>query len=195
MSTPRLPDDSGDEAIPAGTYVVNGFTVPFEITVPEGWKSFGWGVVKDNGVESQVFVNFQSPTGVPTDACAWRSTLVDIEPTPEAYAAAMAAQTSTRTTTPVEVTMGDYAGLEFDYGVEPGVDHATCDLERIGLFAINGEPAVSRVHEHPTERETERAIDLNGELAMFAVGQFIDVDPALTAQARAVFDSITFVRE
>ncbi|WP_374976437.1 hypothetical protein ACEYYH_00950 [Microbacterium trichothecenolyticum] len=35
-------------------------------------------------------------------------------------------------------------------------------------------------------------LDLNGEIAMIAVGQFKEVDPALTAEARAVFDSIDF---
>ncbi|WP_461172311.1 hypothetical protein M1D93_15130 [Arthrobacter sp. Z1-9] len=33
---PPLPD-SGD--IDAGTYLVTGFTVPFEVTVPDGWST------------------------------------------------------------------------------------------------------------------------------------------------------------
>jgi hypothetical protein len=190
-----LPENTGDEYLEPGTYLVTGFTVPFEITVPEGWKSFGWGVLKDNGVDWQVFVNFLAPTSVPTDACRWRGTFIDVEPSPEAYVDAMAAQTSSQTTPPVEITVGEYSGYEFDYAVESGVDITTCDEARLCLFADGGMTQCTRTHEHPSERETERAIDLNGELAMIAVGQFIDVDPALTAEARAVFDSITFLTE
>ena len=43
---PEPPAGGDPEDIDAGTYVVTGFTVPFQITVPEGWKTFGWGVMK-----------------------------------------------------------------------------------------------------------------------------------------------------
>jgi hypothetical protein len=172
---------------------VSGFTVPFQMTVPAGWQSFGWGVLKaDEAGEGQVFVNFLSPTAVPTDACRWRGTFVDVDPSPEAYAEAMAAQASTRTTDPVEVAVGEYSGFEFDYAVEDDVDFALCDEQRICLFADGGADTCTRVHGGRDERETERVLDLNGELAMIAVGQFQDVDPMLTAEARAVFDSIEF---
>ena len=38
-------------------------------------------------------------------------------------------------------------------------------------------------------------VDLNGEHAVFTVGEFNTVDPALTAEARAVFDSVAFERD
>src|SRR4029079_1942795 len=43
-----LPEPAPDEVseLDAGTYLVNGFTVPFEITVPAGWMSGGWFVYK-----------------------------------------------------------------------------------------------------------------------------------------------------
>ena len=45
-----------------GTYLVTGFTVPFEITVPDGWESGGWFVFKDpTPEEAEVAVNFQVP--------------------------------------------------------------------------------------------------------------------------------------
>ena len=44
------------------------------------------------------------------------------------------------------------------------------------------------------ERETYRVVDLNGERAVIAVGHCDEsIDPALTKEARAVFDSIVFV--
>ena len=44
------------------------------------------------------------------------------------------------------------------------------------------------------ERETYRAVDLNGERAVIVVGQSDEsINPALTKEARAIFDSIVFV--
>jgi hypothetical protein len=179
------------EPLEPGTYFVTGFTVPFEITVPDGWESFGWGVVRREATEWLVAVNFLDPTHVPTDACKWRGTLEKVDPSPEAFADAMAAQTSTATTPPVEVKVGGYSGLEFDYSIESDVDITECDESHICLWS-EGPDNCSRWAEAVTEHETERVLDLNGELAQFAVGEFKPVDPALTKEARVVFDSIAF---
>jgi hypothetical protein len=160
---------------------VTDYAVPFEITVSAGWESFGWGVLRSNPKEWEVFVNFLQPDRVATDGCAWRGTLVAIDPTPEAYAAAMVAQTSTETTSPVEVTMGDYSGLEFHYSVESDVDITRCTVEHICLFASVGDADCGRVYSAITEHETERIIDLNGQLTLFAFGEFQPVDPAIMA--------------
>ena len=180
---------SGD--LDPGTYRVTGFTVPFELTVPDGWQSFGWGVLKEEAGEWGAFVNFLGPGYVPTDACAWKDTLVPVEPSPAAFATAMAAQSSTETTPPEEIVMGDYSGLEFDYAVENGVDITACGEERLCLYS-DLEDTCSRVYGEKSEHETERVLDLNGELALIAVGEFTSVDPTLTKEARAVFDSIEF---
>ena len=63
----------------------------------------------------------------PTDACAWQGALVEIDPTAEAFVDAMTAQTSTVSTPPVEVVVGDYSGFEFDHAVESDVDITACD--------------------------------------------------------------------
>ena len=62
----------GSPEVVAGTYVADGFGVPFEITIAEdGWSEFdGFALVKaDEG-----FVSFWSPTHVPGDACGWQAT-------------------------------------------------------------------------------------------------------------------------
>ena len=43
------------------------------------------------------------------------------------------------------------------------------------------------------ERETYRVVDLNGQRAVIGVGQLHEpINPELTREARAVFDSIVF---
>ena len=186
---------SGD--LDAGTYLVSGYTVPFEVTVPDGWETTdGANLFKhdpNHPVGGAVFLVFWPGDHVPTDACAWRGALVRVGPTAEAFADAMTAQTSAVSTTPVRVVVGDYSGLEFDHSVESDVDITGCDG---GKFCVHSDRAgeCGRWYSDPGERETYRVVDLDSERAVISVGQFYEsIDPALTDEARAVFDSIEFV--
>jgi hypothetical protein len=181
--------ESGELA--PGTYLVTGFTVPFEITVPDGWESAGWFVSKDISEEAGVAVNFQVSGFVPTDACAWQGAIVEVDPSPEAFAAAMAAQTSTTTTPAAEVTMGGFSGVEFDHTVESDVDILECDERKICLHSDSASNC-ARYHSSVSEHETYRVVDLTGERVVIAVLTRGSIEPALMEEARAVFDSIEF---
>ncbi|MCU1425201.1 MAG: hypothetical protein JWM51_1492 [Microbacteriaceae bacterium] len=181
-----------------GTYIVTDLTVPFEITLPEGWESVGWGAFKEVAGEWGVAVSFQSvghvserPVLIPTNGCAWRDAMVEVEASRKAYVAAMTAQSAMVTTSPVEVTVGDYTGVEFDRSVEDGVDIASCDHALICIWSERRDACAHGLLAVST-RGTERVFDLNGELAVLAVAEFVPVDPALRREARAVFDSILF---
>jgi hypothetical protein len=174
-----------------GTYLVTGFTVPFEITVPDGWESGSWFLYKDVSDEVRVAVNFQEPGYVPTDACAWKGAIVEVDPSTEAFADAMAAQTSTVTTPAVEIMLGEFAGLEFDHSVESDVDIDDCDEGKICLHSDSANNC-ARYHSSVIEQETYRVVDLSGERIVIAVLGSESFDPALTEEARAVFDSIEF---
>ena len=117
-TVPPLPE-SGD--LEAGTYLVSSFTEPFEITVPDGWLSDGGEVLfkddPDHPDELAVAVVFWPTPYVPTDACAWQGNLVEVGPSAEAFVDAMTAQTSTASTPPVEVVVGDYSGFEFNHSI------------------------------------------------------------------------------
>jgi hypothetical protein len=176
-----------------GTYLVTGYPVPFEITVPDGWGSFddGSGVANEGGV---VYVFFYPTPYVPTDACAWQGALVQIDPTAEAFVDAMTAQTSLASTPPIEVMVGDYSGFEFDLSMEGDVESSDCDGDQICIYSASAQDCDGRYYTGVLERETYRVVDLNGERAVIAVGHWDEsVDPALIEEARAVFDSIVFV--
>jgi len=188
--------ESGDLA---GTYLVTDYPVPFEITVPDGWVTYnGAELGKDDPDlpnEWNAFVLFYPVTYVPTDACAWRGALVQIDPTAEAFVDAMAAQASTVSTPAVEVMVGDYAGFEFDHAAESDVDIPNCDY---GTFCVVSDSAQDcNGTQYPTTgmRETYRAVDLNGERAVITVSQSHEsIDPAMIQEGRAIFDSIVFVK-
>ncbi|ALV43763.1 hypothetical protein AU252_05090 [Pseudarthrobacter sulfonivorans] len=184
--------------IDAGTYLVTGYPVPFEITVPEGWETFdGAGLGKDDPDlpdSWNVTVLFWPATHVPTDACAWSGALVQVDPTAEAFVDAMTAQASTVSTTPVKVVAGDYSGFEFDHAVASDVDITDCDGGKFCVYSDSAQDCNSaRVYAREGERETYRVVDLNGERAVIAVGQSDEsINPELTREARAIFDSIVF---
>ena len=187
--------ESGD--LDAGTYLVTGYTVPFEVTVPDGWETGdGANLFKDDPnhpEDGAVFLVLWPGDHVPADACAWRGSLVRAGPTAEEFVDAVTAQTSAASTTPVRVVVGDYSGLEFDHAVESDVDITDCDG---GQFCVHSDRAqeCGRWYSDPGERETYRVVDLDSEFAVITVGQFYEsIDPALTEEARAVFDSIVFV--
>ena len=107
----------------------------------------------------------------------------------------MTAQTSTVSTPPVEVMVGDYSGFEFDHAVESDVDITDCDGGKFCIYSDSAQDCNGRVYATAGERETYRVVDLNGERAVIAVGQSDEsIDPALIEEARAIFDSIEFVR-
>ena len=130
---PYPPPESG--VMDPGTYLATGFPVPFEFTVPDGWETFdGAGVGKDDPDLPDSWnatVLFYPAQYVPTDACAWRGTLVQVDPTAGAFVDAMTAQASTVSTPPGKVVVGDYSGFEFDHAVESDVDITDCDGGRI----------------------------------------------------------------
>ena len=187
---PPLPE--GD--IDPGTYLVTSFQENFEITVPDGWRSDD-GLFKDDPDHPDdygVFVGWWPALYVPRDACAWEGALVKLDPSANAFVDAMTAQTSTASTPPVEVMVGDYSGVEFDHSVEGDVDFKACDRDKFCIHSsISNE--CGRWYSSTAERETYRVVHLNGERAMFWVVQFHEsINPELTREARAVFDSIVF---
>ena len=120
-----LPLDGG---LDAGTYFVTGFTVPFEVTVPDGWRILdGWRLIRDVDGVRTVFLHLPGPHPRPNGRLrSGRHRIPEVEPTIEGFADALAAQTSTTTTAPTEVMVGDYRGLEFDFGVESDIDINDC---------------------------------------------------------------------
>jgi len=180
-------------ALDPGTYLVDTFDVPFNVTVPEGWDILGgWRLIKSVGDEQGVFLTFLNAGYVPADACGWPGTLAQIEPSIEGFADALAVQKSTTTTVPTQISVGDYRALEFDLAVEGDVDIDDCSSAHVCIHSEAS--SCTRWYTSVTERETYRVVDLDGSRAILSVGQYDDeVDAAVMDEAWAVFDSIEFV--
>ncbi|TQJ40735.1 hypothetical protein FBY33_2820 [Arthrobacter sp. SLBN-112] len=184
-TAPPLPDQGGSRTVPplpesgdidAGTYLVPiaGYKEPFEITVPDGWFALdGDSLGKDDPehpAEWAVYLTLWPADYVAKDACAWSGALADVGPSAEAFVDAMAAQTSTASTPPVEVMVGNCSGFEFDHFVQAAEDITACDGGKLCIHSGSAYDC-SRWYLTQDERETYRVIDLNGQRAVIAVGQ------------------------
>jgi hypothetical protein len=177
----------------AGTYVVTGFTVPFEVTLPDHWRILdGWRLIRDVDGVRTVFLTFLNPTHVPQDACGWSAPMPAVAPTVEAFTDALAAQDATTTSPATDVEVGGYRGVEFDIWVDEGVNNNDCSGSHVCIYG-EGSDNCARWYMSVEERETYRVVDLVGDRAVLSVGQYrSEVDPATVKEARAVFDSIVF---
>lgn len=102
--------------------------------------------------------------------------LVQIDPTAEAFVDTMAAQASTVSTPVVEVMVGDYAGLEFDHAAESDIDITNCDDDKLCIYSDSAQDCNGTGYVTVGERETYRAVDLNGERAVFDSIEFVKPD-------------------
>ncbi|MFH8250951.1 hypothetical protein ACH3VR_11340 [Microbacterium sp. B2969] len=176
-----------------GTYVFTEFGVPLQITVPEGWEynPGGWFLSTP-----ETFVKLATAATVPVDACAWSTPLSEVGPSVADLAGAMAATTSTTTTEPTEIEIDGYSGLQFDVAVEEGVVIEDCRDSHICIHSEYRGDCTRFYHEGVGERETYRIVDLDGERALLAVGQWDgQADADEWQEAQAVFHSIRFAAE
>ena len=92
--------------------------------------------------------------------------------------------------------MGDYAGFEFDHATERRRRHHRLRRRQVvHLLGLRRRTATDTQYPNAGVRETYRVVDLNGERAVISVSQSDEsIDPAMIKEARAIFDSIVFVR-
>ncbi len=95
---------------------------------------------------------------------------------------------------PSRADLGDYSGVEFDLAVE-GSRRRSRTARAPRSASTPSRPSCTRWYNSSVaQRETYRVLDLDGERAILAFGEFDDkTQPALVEEAQGVFDSITFV--
>lgn len=186
------PMPARESELEAGTYLVTNFGVPFEITVPGGYDYTPEGGLLRG---SEAFVRFDAPAFVSADACHWTTPLTKVVgPSVQDLAEALSAVASTTTTTPVDIRVDGYRGVEFDLFVKEGIDIDDCRASRMCIHSEVQHDCWRYHHEGRDQRETLRILDLDGQRVVLTVGQWEqDVDPAALAEAREIFDSITFL--
>jgi hypothetical protein len=146
---PPLPE--GNVTI-AGTYRLRplpttdaGLTI--DAAIPAGWHGFGsWAITgprpAEQGAPDGIAVAFVAAEGLRSDPCHWdiagtgaldQPGDIEVGPTVDDLAAALAASTAYESTTPIDVTLGGFEGKQVD--LELPTDISACDVPAGGADA------------------------------------------------------------
>lgn len=190
------PQILGSAPLDAGPVVATGFgaseSVTFRFTVPGGWVGFsGVGVLPATGTEGPdgMGIGFgEVNEGMFSDPCNWAGGEPDVPvgPTVDDLADAFAAQTAYEASTPVDVTVGGYAGKRVD--LQLPTDVAACD---------NGEfyPWVGSLYaQGPDNRWEVSIIEVEGDRIVVIATHFPGTPAEDRAEQQAIIDSIVLER-
>ncbi len=183
-----------DADLDAGTYLFDSFTVPFEITVPDGWTYVDDRVLRKDVGDTEGALRLVRPR----------------HPRPGGRLRVARHARRGRTLGRGIRRRARGAGIDDDDRSHRGdgrrlqrrrvrlrrggdVDIERCSGDKICIHS-EYRSCTRWYNSSVAQRETYRVLDLDGERAILTVGEFDDeTDPALVEEARAVFDSITFV--
>jgi hypothetical protein len=208
--------------IAAGPFVVADTDAPVPVTVEIA--SPGWG--HDSGIDylykdpegvddgsdspeanGALLIAWSWPAGtginVYGDPCNWSfTTPATPATTPDEIAEALTAQAEVEATTPVDVTVGGYAGktvtltVPMTYHQEPDVsrevEFAECDQAIYGFYAAEGMTEPERNAQGPGQIDELWILDVDGAIVILDVSYSPATPAELVEETRAMAESATF---
>jgi hypothetical protein len=216
-AAPSPAESSAWLGIPAGPYVISAGDDPLQATVDIASPGWSWvpdfdAVSKDDDgldppetVGATMLVS-QWPAGtgfdVYGDPCHWSTTIPETPAsTPDEIATALAAQASRDATTPVDVTVGGYAGKTLTLHVPMSYqlpeasreeEFASCDLAQFGSYAAQGDTEPTRNHQGPGQIDELWILDVDGAIVIIDAMYGPAAPADLVAEVRAIANSATF---
>jgi len=218
------PSPSAWAGLPAGPFLITGDDGPKDggsVQVTVGIASSRWqpysdfdAVIKnDDGLDPPESVGvallawaFPADTGfnVYGDPCPWTTTIPQTPATtPDEIAAALAAQASRDASTPVDVTVGGYAGkaitlsVPMSYHQQPDVsreeEFGECDNSTFATYGIESDESVdARNAQGPGQIDAMWILDVDGSIVILdaAYGPTTPID--VVDELRTLAESATF---
>jgi hypothetical protein len=148
---PPLPDGN---VTAAGTYRLRplpitaaGLTI--DAVVPEGWQGYGSWIIATTqvGPPDGVAIAFVAAEGLFGDPCHWdldgsgsynQPGDVEVGPTVDDLASALAGSTAYESTTPTDVTLGGFPGKQLDLELSPGISECDPDSGGTRRYVFSG---------------------------------------------------------
>lgn len=144
----------------------------------------GAGMIVFPGVDEEYFVY--------GDPCAWSTTRPAAPATTvDALMGALAAQASRDATTPVDITVGGYAGKAITLHVPDDADFAACDEGAFASWGVAGED-LGLYAQGPGEIDEVWILDVDGRIVVIEWGHFADTPQAVVGELEALVESSTF---
>ena len=202
--------------IPQGPFVLTGSDSPVKVTVDiasPGWEplpAFDAVTKDDDGLDPPESVGgallawaWPSGTGfdVYGDACQWSTTIPETPATtPDEIAAALAEQAVTDATTPVDVTVGGYAGKAVSVQVPMTFDvpnatrderFADCDDNVFGFYGVEGDTGPARNAQGAGQVDDLWILDVDGAIVIIDATYGPAAPADLVDELRALVESAT----
>jgi hypothetical protein len=201
--------DLPEGAVAAGTYKTTplgslpGLTATF--TVPDGWQGFQkWAILGPNGTEAPtgIGVGFLRADGLFGDPCHWdvdgtgspgQPGDVEVGPTVDDLVAALQANGSYTTSTPVPVMVDGYAGQRIDVHVPAGLDLTSCDKDaETAHYYLLGGAEGGLYAQGPGQIFHDWILDVDGDRVIVGYNDYETTPAADRAAAEAIIDSMSF---
>jgi hypothetical protein len=216
VPTPESTPSPSAEANQPEPFVVTGDAAHVQVTVlaTRGWSSLAGldAVTKnDDGLDPPQSVGaallaWSWPVGtgfdVYGDPCQWTTTIPDTPATtPDAIAAALAAQAESDPTDPVDVTVGGYAGKAITLHVPMTYDvpnatreerFAACDAATYGFYGIDGGSETTRNAQGAGQVDELWILDVEGRIVILDATYSPATPDELVDEMRAMVESATF---
>lgn len=149
-----------------GTYFMRPAVTPirFTFTVPAGWAidqdAF---VSKHRGEPGEIAFTSWEITHVFTNGCQTAGAVVEVGPTVDDLANALASQVGRATVGPSDVTLGGYAGKRVELSVPADFDMSACDSEAIRDWAGAGGDTGGGWRSFPGQTDVLYILDVEGK--------------------------------
>jgi hypothetical protein len=203
--------------IPEGAFVVTGADDPVQITLDIA--SSGWVALPELDALSKDDDSLDPPQSVGAalaawawpagtgfdvygDPCHWSTTIPETPATtPDEIAAGLAAQASRDATTPMDVTVGGYAGkaitlhVPMSYEVPNATreeEFAACDARIFGTYGLRGGTEPERSQQGPGQIDDLWILDVDGSIVILDAMYGPAVPAELVDELRTLSESATF---
>jgi len=175
----------GPDAVEPGSYVVDKFGTPIQVTMPSGWHRLGGVGVKGPDEAVLTFPEFGS---VYTDSCNWIDSGAPVGPTVDDLVQALRAQQGSQTTDPQPLTVDGFAGYELVVSKPDGSDFTKCYGGQRSVWK-DADGAITDFLGSATPL-TVRVLDLAGRRAVIAFMSYQPMSASTEAELSAIVDSI-----
>ena len=173
----------GPDVIDPGTYVVDRFGTPIELTMPAGWeRKFG---VTVQGPDESV-IAFSDVASVNTDSCDWIDTDVPVGPTNDELVRALQAQQNTTVSEPRPLAIDGFAGVELTLS-PAGSDKSKCYGGQSAVFTDADGQLADLSYAGPM---TMWILDLGGRRAVVTSWAYQPMSAPTQAEISAILDSV-----
>jgi hypothetical protein len=188
--SPQVLPATTDQLEPGRYRVRSNTPVPFTVTVPAGWTTTEGFVIKDWEGPREVAFTSWVITHVFGNGCHTQGTIVEVGPTVDDLANALASQENRDTSGPTDVTLAGYSGKRVELFVPADWDDADCPWVRNWPEVGGSDNGGWRAR--PGQTDVVYILEVDGKRVVISTWHFPDTPEADITELEGIIASIRF---